>query len=81
MNVSTVERTWTPSLSGLLLRGLQTVDHHLQEAEQGCAPVGEDVRQIEKGEEGRPGPTYLGRCYDEDPFLSIYITFKQQVRL
>ena len=52
---------------------MRAVDYHLQEAEQGCAPVGEDVRQIEKGEEGRPGPTYLGRCYDEDPFLLYHL--------
>ena len=58
MNVCTVDRSWTPSLGGFLLRGLQPVDYHLQEGEQGCAPVGEDVGQIEKGEEGRLGPTY-----------------------
>ena len=31
----------------------------------------------EQEEEGRPGPTYSGRYYDEDPILSIYITFKK----
>ena len=44
---------------------------------ENLASFPEDVGQKEQEKEGRPGPTYSGRCHDKDPVLLIYITFKK----